>query len=341
MSKNLFLAISIAILLALPCFVLAQTPSSPAEELRSAIARAEEYRQNAGNFEAASYFPSEWVVAEALYAEARLLPTGSASETNRAITAFTSVADSFAAMFRLTVSLYAQAREDEIMIIRGGLIAGGARAVFPELMGPADQAALTALDLYEVGDYRSARDYATKAHIMFQILETSFSAWQMRQEIVRMGFMDYAMDNYERAEEVISEAMQAYIVGEFPAALENAMEAQARYTLVLSSGWAVLAEYHSTLAKAERTAAVEARANVAAREVFEEADFLYYTAVVSVRREYYREAAELFAGAEALYLVARTSTLERRRIAAEAIREANRQIEETIRAAQQAELDSN
>ena len=342
MSKILFFAFSVAVMLALPCLVLAQATSPQATgELQAAVARTGEFRRKAVDFEGNYYFPSEWIVAEALYAEAGLIPIDTDYNINRAIDAYTMVANSFASIARLAIPLYAQAREDEIMMIRHGLVAGNARASFPELMVPADRAALAAMERYEAGDYYSARDLAAKAYAMFRVLETTFSAWQMRQEIVRRGFMHYAQDNYERAEAIIGEAMQAYIEGDFPLAQKNATEAQARYTLVLSSGWAAVAEYNSSIAKAERIAAMEARANVAARETFKMADSFYHMAIDSLRREYYREAAEMFADAESLYFIARVSTLERRRFAAEAIMEANRQIKEVIRTAQQAELDTN
>jgi len=340
MSKILFFASFVALMLALPCLAFAQAPS-PQEELQAVIARAEEFRGKAGDFDAESYFPGEWIVAEALYVDARRISAGGTADINSAITAYSMAANSFASILRLTIPLYAQAREDEIMMIRDGLVAGGARAAFPELMGRADRAALAALDLYEAGEYHSARDAAAEAYVMFQILETAFGAWQTRREIVRRGFAGYAEDNYERAEVIIGEAVYAYLAGEFPVAMENAIEAQARYVLVLSAGWAALAERRFSLARVERRAAVEARADVAARAVFEEADSLYGTAADSLREEYYREAAELFAEAVALYVFARTSTLERRRLAAEAIEEANRRIEERIRAAQEAELNIN
>ncbi|MCL2191851.1 MAG: hypothetical protein FWB78_00460 [Treponema sp.] len=337
MSKTLFFTSLIALMLALPCVAFA----SPENELRTVVAKAEEFRRKAGIFEAEFYFPSEWIVAEALYAEARRISAGGGADVNYVINAYSMAANSFASILRLTIPLYAQAREDEIMMIRDALVATNARASFPQLMGPADRAALAAFALYEAGYYYAARDSAAKAYAMFQILETAFSAWQMRREIVHRGFSDYARDNYERAEVIIGDAVYAYLAGEFPVAMENAIEAQARYLLVLSAGWAALAEQYFSLARAERLAAVEARADVAAMTVFEEAGSLYNTAADSLRREYYREAAGLFAEAAALYTFARVSTLERRRLAAEAIMEANRQIEERIRAAQKAELNIN
>ena len=341
MSKALFFASSVALMLAVPCVAFAAVGQSPEDGLRAAIARARDFREKAGDFEGEFYFPGEWIVADALYAEAGRINAAGAHDMDYVISAFDMAANSFASIFRLSISLYAQAREDEIMMIREGLISAGARAVFPGLMGPADRAAIAAFALYGAGDYHAARDSAAGAYTMFRILETTFGAWQMRREIVRRGFVDYARDNYERAEVKLADAVQAYLDGDFPVAMEGAIEANARYFLVLSAGWAALAERYFALARAERYAAVEARANVAAVAVFGEADLLYGTATDSLRLEYYREAAGLFAEAAALYGFARTSTLERRRLAAEAIREANRQIEERIRAAQEAEPDIN
>ena len=339
MSKILFFASFVTVMLALPHLVLAEE-RSPGEELQAATARTTEYRDRASDFGAEAYFPSEWEAAETLHERATALST-TTDDIGGAIVAHNAAADSFASLFRLSVPLYAQAREDEIMMIRDGLVAANARASFPELFGPADRAAVVALEQYEARDYHAARDSAATAYTMFRVLETAFGAWQTRREIIWRGFADYARDNYDRAEEIIGEAIYAYLAGDFSLALENAIEAQARYSLVLSAGWATLAENRSSLARTERIAAVEARANVAAREAFERADSLYDMAVDSMQGEYFREAAEQFGEAVALYTFATTSTLERRRIATEAIREANRLIEEQIRAAQEADLNIN
>jgi len=341
MRKALSLACFIAAMLALPGLAPAQIPSYSAEDLQAAITRAEEYRRKAAYFDGAAYFPSEWEAAETRYAEARNMPTTSVIETNQAATTFTLAADSFASIFRLSVFLYAQAREDEIMMIRDRLVAAGARAIFPSLMAPADQIALAALGQYEASDYHAARDLAAQAYAMFQTLETAFDAWQMRREIIQRGFTSYAASNYTAAEEMIAAAVHAYLAGEFPRAMENAKEAQARYSLVLSAGWAAVADYHYTSADTERIAAMEVRANIAASGLFEQAESIRNEAIELLHAERFREAAQQLADAEALYLVARVSTLESRRIAAEAIRKANRQIEEAINAAQRASINEN
>jgi len=95
-------------------------------------------------------------------------------------------------------------------------------------------------------------------------------------------------------------------------------------------------EHHFFLAWEERLAALEIRANIAARELFEEADSVHEAAVASREGGHYREAALQFMSAEALFFAAQASALERRRIAAEAINEANRRIEEMTRAAEAA-----
>jgi len=310
-------------MLALPHQASAQT-TPLGEELRAAVSRAGELRAMAADFDAASYFPSEWASAEAAHTEA-----GLTTDEAGAIAAHNLAADSFESILRLSLSLYAQAREDEITAIRRGLTENGARAFFPELAGRADRAALEAWDLYEAGNYGDARIGAEQALSMFQILETGFAAWQRRREIVLMGlgFSDTAKDNLERADEIMGDAVHAYNAGDFSLAMENAIEAHARYSLLVSSGWTGLAQHRASTAEAERLAAVEIRGNVARKDIFEQADLIYVTALDLLRREHYMEAASQFEKATSLYSLAISSTLRLRDIAASTIMEANLKID--------------
>jgi hypothetical protein len=162
---------------------------------------------------------------------------------------------------------------------------------------------------------------------MFQVLQTAFDAWRARGEITFMGFAELDADNYRLADESIDDSMQAYMSGEFDAAMGNAWEALARYGIVLSSGWAA--------------AAVEARAYVSVREIFEEAVSLRATAADSLLGERYEEAAGLFADAGLAYRIAATIAQERRRFAAEAIFEANRLINERVGSASTADFEAD
>jgi hypothetical protein len=334
MKKFLFLASFTIVMLVLPCLVSAQTSSAEpnqasVDELNAAIARADDIRKKAGDFDSSSYFPSEWEAAETQYTNADSVKTPAAYNT---------AADAFDSVFRLTIPLYAQAREDEIMALRNDLVAAGARLFFPDIFAHADKTALSALEQYEAQDYYTARDSAATALLMYQAMTSAYNVWLAQQEIKDREFELYDLDNFNRAGEVFNDAIAAYQAGNFSLAQKNADEALLRYNLVLSAGWAAYAELRFSLAEAERQAALDIKANIAARDTFTEADSSYKTSVVFYDSQKYEEAAKQFINSETLFIVASTSAAEKRHNAAEIIREAHEKIAQSDEAAQQAEI---
>jgi len=300
----------------------AATPSqTPTDEPNAAKTKADEARKRAADFESSSYFPSEWDAAEAQYADAQ----------------YNAAADAYDSLFKLTIPLYAQAKEDEIMALRNDLIAIGARDSFPEPISSADKTALTALDQFEAEDYYAARDTADQAISMYQVLTSAYNAWLVRREIEDREFEAYDPDNFDRAREILSDAVDAYGAENYALAQENADEALLRYNLVLSTGWAAYAELCASLAEAERQAALDVKANVAVKDLFAEADATYKTGIDSFDSKEYEDAAIQFINSEALFIMASASASEKRNTAAELIREANRRIEESDETARQAE----
>jgi hypothetical protein len=340
MKKRLFLVLFVLALVVVPYLSCSSTPpagtsdraaegQAPTGELSAAMARAEEARKRASDFESASYFPSDWEAAEAQYANAHAQKTPDA---------YNAAADAFDSLLKLTIPLYAQAREDEIMALRSDLIATGAQVSFPAPFSAADKAAIAALDQYEAGDYYAARESADKTLLMYQILANAYDSWLIRREIEEREFVDYDPDNFDRALEILSDAMDAYGAGNYALAKENADEALLRYNLVLSTGWAAYAELRSSLAEAERQAALDIKANIAVRDIFSEADTTYKTGVSSFGSQDYEEAAKQFISSETLFVISSLSASEKRQNAAEIIREANRKIEESDETARQAEI---
>ena len=334
MKKYLIFTLFIAILLVAPCFVMAQTSASAAanagDELSIAAARTEEARKRASDFEGFSYFPGDWEAAEAEYAVAR--------EEN-SLDAYNSATETFNSIFELAILLYAQVREDEIMALRNDLVNAGARNSFPEYFTPADEAALAALSQYEAKDYYTARDSAAKALEMYEVLTSAYAAWLVRQEIREREFESYDPDNFDRAGEILNEAIGAYTTEDNAAALEKAEDALLRYHLVLSTGWAGYAELQSSLTADERQAALDIKANIAARDLFLEADSSYKTAASLYDSKNYEEAAKQFMYAAALFAVSTANTTEKRDIAAEAITQAQKKIQESDETARQAEIN--
>ena len=303
-------------------FVSAQT----ADNLDSARARAQEARKKAGDFEGDLYFPGEWEAAEGKYVQASLM-----ADRDKATSTLNEAAEAFDRLSGLVIPLYAQAREDEIMAVREYLITLGARELFPEYILNADRAALLALTQYEAKDYYTARDSAAKALQKFNILETAFNAWLLRLEVLARGFAGYDPEQFDLGGEILSDAMDAFMAGDLATARKKADESLAAYNMVLSTSWASYAELRASLAEGERLAALDMRTDIAAREFFKIADSDNKTALALLESKKFEDAARLFIDAEAMFVIASITTLEKRRAADAAIRNANEKIRQSDR----------
>jgi len=327
MKKSLFFAPFIITMLVLPCLVSAQTPQS--DTLDAAIAKTEEARKKAVDFESPAYFPSEWESAETRYIYAA---------REKTTVAYDSATDAYESIFYLVIPLYAQAKEDEIVALRNSLVAAGVRAFFPDIFALADKTALTAQDQYKAQDYYTAKNTAAQALLMYQIMNSADNAWQVQKEIQGREFETYDPDNFKLAGDILNDAMAAYKAGNYTLAQEDANEALIRYNLVLSVGWAAYAETRFSLAEAERKAAIDVKANIAVRDLFTEADSIYKTSVDAYESQQYEEAAKQFINSETMFIAASAQTSEKRSNAAETIKEAHEKVEKSSEAARQAEI---
>ena len=336
--RPFFILFIAAMIISPPAFTQQAANQALLDELNTAIARTDEARKKAGDFASDSYFPGEWEAAGEQYSRAAQFPRNNADDVRNAIDAYKTAADSFDSVSALAIPLYAQAREDEIMEIRNYLIAEMAKEYFPEYFVPADETALLALDKYEAGDYYPARQSAEKALGMYRCMAIAYDAWMIRWEIEEREFEYHDLDGYERAGEILAGAMDAYNEGDIPTASENAEEALLRFNLIISAGWAEYAETHSSIAESEHQAALNMKTNIAAREFFIIAEHIRQEAQELLEAEEYEEAAKLFVNSEAMYVIAAMSATEKRRIAAETIRQALNKIEESYRMAREAEI---
>jgi hypothetical protein len=306
-----------------------------ADDLDFAVARAKESCNIAGDFEANLYFPSEWEAAESIYFQASLM-----ADRDKSISTLNEAADAFDRLSGLAIPLYAQAREDEIMAVRGYLITMGARRGFPKYMLDAEKTAVQALAQYEAKDYYPARDSAANALEKFNVLEMVFNAWLFKEEIQERGFAAYDPDDFEDGGEILLDAMDAYQEGDLAGAREKAEEALSTYELALSAAWASYAELHSLIAEGERQAALDMKTDIAAREFFNIAEFDNKAALDLLESKQYEDAAKLFINAEAMYVIASITTMEKRRTAVAAIRNANEKIQESDIIARNAEINN-
>jgi len=314
-----------------------EVPPQVSVDLSGPLAKAEAARKRAVDFDSPSYFPSDWEAAEAKYNAAGNMPKSTPSETQQAADSYNAVSDAYDELFRKAIPLYAQAREDEIMAARDELIATGFTNSFPDYLQNADDLALEAVDQYEAGDYYEAKDTAAKALNEYETLMIGAKIFLARQEIVDRGFGKYDPENFDKADEVTITAMDQYEAGNKEAAVVNAEEALLRYNLVLSNGWIAYSSDRRRFTILERDRALSERANIAARDSFREAESIFNQAEEVFSRENYPNAAILYTDAEAIYVISRQETEEKRLRAVESIRLAEEKIEESNVSAIEAE----
>ena len=336
MKKNIFsvlsmLIIALAVTICISCKSTAPAPTPPPApkpqpaQANADKAKADQSRQRAMDFEAPSYFPSEWENAEAQYASA-----SDAASYNAAAAAYDD-------LFEKSIPLYAQAREDEIMSIRENLISSGFADAFPQYLKKADDMALAAHAEYEAKDYYKAKDSAAAALSEYETLHMGAKILVARREIIDRGFSQYDPDNFQKADEVAQSALRAYEGGDKNTALSNGEEALLRYNLVLANGWTSYASDRRAAAAAERELALAERANIAARDTFRGAETYFNNAEDLLADENYRDAGLGYIEAEAMYAISRKETEEKRLRAEEAIRIAEEKIEESSETAIEAE----
>jgi len=330
MKRKIFLlliALSLIVSMSISC---KSTPKTEAPKTDPAVTaaknKADQARKQALDFDSNKYFPSEWDNAEAQYKAA-------ANDAAK----YTAVADVYNGLFKKSVPLYAQAREDELMALREQVIATGLTDAFPQYLKNADNLALDAKAKYDAGDYYAAKAAADAAENEYNTLLTGGKVYLARQEIINRGFTQYDPDNFLKADEIAQKAIDAYNSGDKGAATSNAEEALLRYNIVLSNGWTAYAAERKEAAEKERQLAVAERANIASKETFRKGDASLEIANESYEAEVYADAALAFVDAEANFAVSRKETEEKRIRAEEAIRVAEEKIEESSGSALEAE----
>jgi len=347
MKKKIYMAFLALTILSLTGISCASTPkqetkppqkqqATPAE-ITAVTSRVDKIRKSDMDFEVPSYFPSEWEDVEAQYAAAKNMPVSNSDEIKEAVAALNKVADRYGELFDMTIPLYAQAREDEIMAIREELVRSRFSALFPQYVEKADKIALTAKDQYDAKDYYAARETVAEALDEYEKLLIGAKILLARQEITDREFTKYDPENFEKADEISQTALEAYEAGNKKGAVESAEEALLRYNIVLTNGWIAYAAERRASATAEREIAIANKVNIAVRESFREADAVFNNAEDNYKSETYSTAAKQYTEAEALFVIAGQQTEEKRLFAQDVIRQAEEKIEESSETAIEAE----
>jgi hypothetical protein len=307
------------------------------EMLTDQMARADAARERAVDFESPAYFPSEWDAADSLYTVAANMQKATQNDVQQAASMYDTSADAYDEIFRKTIPLYAQAREDEIMEAREKLINTGFRNYFPEYVQDADDKALLAYKQFEAEDYYNARDTATAALKEYEDLYTGAKILMVRREIIERDFVKYDAYNFEKADEAALAVNDEYKAGNKNTAMANAEGVLRRYNNILANGWKAYVWEKRAAAVSEKEKALNEKANIASRDLFREADGIFNNAERSFASQDYQNAAVSYTDSVERFSLSRLDTEEKRRKALEIIKMAEEKIDESNETAIDAE----
>ena len=319
------------------------------DDLQRAQAQADISRQRAGDIEAPGYFPPEWEAAEARYAEAKeTAGAENLGEAKKTIGLYGALAETYDNLSRQCLPLFYEDLSEEILRTRDGAIDEGIRAISPGRLEAADLRIDKALEQYEAGnsaetDNAAAENYYAAAAAAFdaldryQALTLGLRAYRLEEEILERGFAGYDAENYARAGDSLDSAIAAYDEGDTETALAQAEEALFRCSLVMNEGWLAYAGGLKLSAETERRNALGAKANVAVRRYFDEADTLYTRGTTAYDAQDYAASAEYFSRSIPLFENAVQTAKQKRALAEEAIQTAEIRIGQSEETAREAE----
>jgi hypothetical protein len=324
-----------------------QPADSDSEPLGSALDRAETSRKQAQDIDAPGYFPPDWDAAEGQYASAA--EARNAGEAQEAIALYEAAAAAYDALARQSVPLYYRELSATIVQARDEAIDAGIRDISPDRLEAADLRVDEALERYRAGgaadsDAAAAENYYASAAAAFDALDRykalslGVRAYGLREEIGERGFADYDAEDYQLAEDSLDGAIAAYDDGDTDGAGAGAEEAFLRYSLVMGEGWLSIVGDMKQSAEAERRKALDAKADVAVKQEFGDADGLYSRAAAAYDAQDYAAASELFSRSLPLFAAAANSAEQKRLSAQEAIQAAEARIGQSEETAREAEI---
>jgi hypothetical protein len=319
------------------------------DNLNKALAQADASRKRAQDIEAPGYFPPEWEGAEGQYADARS-HAGEATlgEVKKTIALYEAAAETYDKLARRCLPLFYEDLSEEILRARDEALDAGIKDSSPDRLEAADQRIDEALGHYDAGNaagtnndaaenYYAAAASAFDALDRYHALTLGVRAHRLGEEIQERGFAEYDPGNYELAEGSMDGAIAAYDGGNTETALAQAEEALLRYALVMHEGWIAYTGELKLTAEIERRNALGAKANVAVKRDFDDADGLYTRGTAAYNAQDYAASAEYFSQAIPLFSNI-IKTAERKRVTAEeAIQTAEIRIGQSEETAREAE----
>lgn len=306
--------------------------------LNAARALAGTSRDQARDIGSPRYFGGEWEAAEEVYRSLNEGAPATLGEFRAAAEAYRAAAETYDDLARKSLPRYAADREAEIREARQGAIDAGAPEITPERLGAADAQAEQAASQYEAGAYYDAASSAFTAVDMYTALEIGLGAYADRREILEHDFEKYEPINFAFAEELGRDGIASYDAGFIDDARDKAEQAALWYSLVLDIGWETFASERGAAVAEIQEAAYALKAHVAVKRDYDAAAAVLKEGDVLFSQRQFPEAVTRYGQAESLFFTVRDTAREKRRLAEEAIREAEAKVAQSDENARDAEI---
>ncbi|MBP7096501.1 MAG: hypothetical protein KBC36_10465 [Spirochaetia bacterium] len=212
------------------------------------------------------------------------------------------------------LALKEKAARDKALAARDAARSAGADAVAADRMAAGAAAYAAAEKLAAEGKSAEAAASYEAARIAWYDAETKAKALAVKAHIDENDWASYDAGNYALAGEKLA-AGDALFPADPNASVDAAEEALLRYNLVLDKGFEYQAGERRAVSEKERLAAVDIKADVAAKAGFDDAQSVHDRAVAAFSAGEYEEAARLFEESERLFKAAWEEALAKREAA--------------------------
>ena len=306
------------------------------DRLQEAKNRLLEARESAVTADGSRYFPDDWETAEA--GSRAIGEPQTLGEVKAALEVYSAAAAAYEALAEKSRPLYAADMEAALNKARAGAVDAGAPEEWPDRFLAADGAFEEAADKYAAGNYGAALASARLALGLYGMLETSVKSLKLRQEIEDRDFVKYDSVNFDFAGEIYDAAWADYDEGSLEDAQEKADQALVWYGMVLDVGWESFASELGASVAVRQQEAINFKANVAAREEYEGAVEIFKQGDQAFYERKFDEAVGLYTLADAQFQNSGITAQEKRRMAENAIQEAQERVSRSGDTARDAEL---
>jgi hypothetical protein len=314
----------------------------PDQNALDALSRAKEETEQArkrvldiGGDEA---FPEDWLNAETMYQNAGNGTRETRKDVENALAQYKNALDAYNALFQKGLPDYVAARTQELRNARQEALEAGIENLAPDYLDLADKSVEEAGRQYENGDYYAASDTAHNALLLYRAIKTGVEAYNKRQKIIDNDLAHYDQENFDSIDVLALNALEVYARRNGKDALDKAEDVLNRYTVCLNTAWKACATEYGAFAATEKQNARNAKADVAVRSNFQEADMVYNQGVAAFKTNKFEDAVTAYDQAKTLFMNAGAMAVEKREAADAAIRVAEEKTKESDSIARNAAL---